>query len=178
MLLYRRICIWFRLFGSWKCAHLKRVALLMIILLFRSSSLYSTIIVISAIGADRYLHHLHKIMARAAAVIGGKWTRETNVHSSALSWSTEAHYICIASRVDSAIKPRPLLLTNFRIIYNLTGLLSSMRKTILRKIITIIISMPETLPQLFYLHKKINEWHADRAVIFWNIARMFRALVK
>lgn len=108
----------------------------------------------------------------------GKWTRETNVHSSALSWSTEAHYICIASRVDSAIKPRPLLLTNFRIIYNLTGLLSSMRTTILRKIMTIIISMPETLPQLLYLHKKINEWHADRAVIFWNIARIFRALVK
>lgn len=38
--------------------------------MFRSSSFYNSIIVISAIGADRYLNHFYKIMTRAAAVIG------------------------------------------------------------------------------------------------------------
>lgn len=96
----------------------------------------------------------------------GKWTREINVrinerarHSSALSlslWCIEAHYICIAFQVDSAIKSRPLLSTNFRIIYNLTGLLSSMRNTVLRKIIIIIISRPELGCNYFTCIK--NKW--------------------
>lgn len=100
--------------------HLKHAAIL-IILSFGSFSFYNTIIVIAAIGADRYLNHFDKIMTRAAPVIGGQsqMQRQMNprdkcknqraraafLRSLSLSlWCTEAHYICIAFQVDSAIK--------------------------------------------------------------------------